>query len=114
MIFEGPLGKVTDLDGCFQFEQYWLRDEDLPSFGAKIANLGFQELHLLPRSASSHLQQSVDDRIEIYLVLIRHVGLACTRDGGSIACVKVGPCVMTSRVSRLARHWWIEKIVVRR
>lgn len=60
------------LDGCLQFQQYGLGDEDFPSLGAKITNLRLQKLNLLARPAAPHLQQSINDRVQIH-VLIGHV-----------------------------------------
>ena len=62
----------TYLDRCFQLQQDWLGDEDFTSLGAKITNLCLQKLYLFAWSAASDLQQSVDDGIEIYIVLVRH------------------------------------------
>ena len=70
---EGILRRCsTHLDWSLQLKQYWLRNEDLSRFRAKIANLCFQQLYLFAWSASSHLQQAVDDRVQIYLVLVGH------------------------------------------
>lgn len=70
---EGILrGCCTHLDWSLQLKQYWLRNEDLSRFRAKIANLCFQQLYLFAWSASSHLQQAVDDGVQIYLVLVGH------------------------------------------
>ena len=66
------VGAVTHLDWSLQLKQYWLRNEDLSRFRAKIANLCFQQLYLFAGSASSHLQQAVDDGVQIYLVLVGH------------------------------------------
>lgn len=41
------------LDGGFQLEQYWLRDENFTGFGAQISDLCFKQLNLLSRSATS-------------------------------------------------------------
>ena len=65
-------GCCTHLDWSFQLKQYWLRNEDLSRLRAKIANLRFQQLYLFAWSASSHLQQAVNDRVQIYLVLVGH------------------------------------------
>lgn len=52
---------ITHLDGSFQLEQNGLRDEDLTSLGAEITNLRLQQLHLLPRAATPHLQEAIND-----------------------------------------------------
>ena len=57
---------------CFQLEKNGLRDEDLASLGAQIADFSFEQLNLLSGSASANFQQSVDDGVEIHLLLIRH------------------------------------------
>ena len=63
----------TYLDRGFQLEQYGLGNEDLARLGAEKTNLGFQQLHLFARSAPSHLQQPIDDGIEIDIILVRHL-----------------------------------------
>ena len=50
-------------DRSLEFQQYRLRDEDLTCFRSQVTNFCFQELYLLARSASPHLQQSIDDGI---------------------------------------------------
>lgn len=68
----------TDLDGRFEFKKDGLRDEDLPGLGAKETDLRLEKLNLLSRTAASHFQQSVDDGIQIDIVLISHgVRAAC-------------------------------------
>lgn len=64
---------MSHLDGRFKLEQNRLRDENLPRLGAQIANLRLQKLHLLPWSASPHLEQPVDDGVEIDIRLVRHL-----------------------------------------
>lgn len=64
---------TTDLDWRFQFQQYRLRDENLPSLGAKIPNLRFQQLHLLSRPAAPHLQQSINDVVQIHFLISHDV-----------------------------------------
>jgi hypothetical protein len=49
-----------------------LGDEDLTSLGAQITDLCLQKLNLLAGAASSDLQQSIDDGVEIDVVLVRH------------------------------------------
>ena len=62
----------TCLDRCLELEQYWLRDKDLSSLRAQMTNLVFQKLHLLSRSAASHFQEPLDDRVKVHIILIRH------------------------------------------
>ena len=57
---------------CFQLEQNRLRDEDLTSLGAQVTNFSLKQLNLLSGSASANFQQSIDDGVEIHLLLIRH------------------------------------------
>jgi len=63
---------TADLDRSLKLEKDGLRDENLAGLCAQITDLGFQELNLFARSAASNLQQSIDDGIEIYIVLVRH------------------------------------------
>lgn len=60
------------LDWGFKLKQDGLRDEDLTRLCAQVANFSLQQLHLLSRSASAHLQQAVYDRVEIDVVLVGH------------------------------------------
>jgi hypothetical protein len=53
-----------------------LGDEDLTCLGAQIPDFGFKQLNLFPWSASANFQQSIDDRVEVHLVLIGHGGFA--------------------------------------
>lgn len=57
------------LDGCFQLQQNGLRDEDFSRLSAEKANLRFQELNLLSRPATPHLQQTVNDRVQIHFLV---------------------------------------------
>ena len=62
----------TYLDRSLQFQQYWLGDEYLASFLAKMTNFYFKELNLFPRSTPSYFEQPIDDGVEVHIVLIRH------------------------------------------
>ena len=62
----------TYLDGSFKLEKDWLGDENLARLGAKVPDLGFEELHLLARAAAAHLEEAVDYGVEIDFVLVRH------------------------------------------
>lgn len=61
------------LDRGLQFQQDWLGYENFPSFLAQVTNLRFEQLYLLPRSASSNLEKTVYDGIEVYISLVRHI-----------------------------------------
>lgn len=63
----------TYLDWSLKLQEDGLRDENLTGLGAQIANLRLEELDLLARPASSHLQKSVYDGVQIHL-LFRHGG----------------------------------------
>ena len=69
----------SDLDWCFEFEKNRLRNEDLSSFCTEIPNLGFEQLNLFPWSTSSHLEQSINYRVQIHLILISHCCLTPSR-----------------------------------
>jgi hypothetical protein len=63
---------AANLDGSFKLEKDGLRNEDLTSLGAEIADLGFEQLNLLARSAAPHLEEAIDYRVEVDFVLVRH------------------------------------------
>lgn len=71
------------LDRSLELKQYGLRDENLTSLGAEVANLGLEQLHLLAGTASSDLEEPVDYGIKIDLVLVFHLG---TRPWLGTAC----------------------------
>jgi hypothetical protein len=60
---------TTDLDGCLELEEDGLRDEDLTRLGAQIADFSLEQLYLLAGPAAPDLEETVYDRVEIYLVL---------------------------------------------
>lgn len=60
------------LNRGLQLKKDRLRDENLPCFCAEITDFRFQELDLLAWTASSDLQQSINDRVEVDFCLIRH------------------------------------------
>lgn len=64
--------KRSYLDGSFKLKKDGLRNEDLASLGAKIANLGLEQLDLLARSAAPHFQEAIDYRVKVDFVLVRH------------------------------------------
>lgn len=70
---EGALIDRAYLDGSLKLEKDGLRDEDLTSLGAKVTNLGLEELDLLTRPAATNLEQSVDHVVEVDLMLVRHL-----------------------------------------
>lgn len=49
-----------------------MSDEYLAGFGAKESDLCLKQLYLFARSAPPHLQQSINDRIKVYIILIGH------------------------------------------
>lgn len=65
-------GKFTYLDRSLEFEEDGLRDEDLTGLGAKVADLSLEELDLLSRARAADLKETVYDRVEVDIVLVRH------------------------------------------
>ena len=63
----------TDLDGRLELEENGLGDENLAGFGAKVADLSLKELDLLAGTAAADLKKTVYDRIEVDIVLVRHL-----------------------------------------
>ena len=47
-------------------------DEDLSGLLAQVTDFSLEELDLLARPTPSHFEQSIDDRIQINVILIRH------------------------------------------
>lgn len=72
--------KKTCLDGCFELEQNGLRDEYLASLGAEVPNLGLKELNLLAGAAAADLQETVDYRVEVDIVVICHGECVCRQE----------------------------------
>lgn len=64
--------EINHLDWRLQLQQYGLRDENLSRFGTQETDFRFQQLYLLPWPASPHLQESVNDGVEVHVILIRH------------------------------------------
>lgn len=62
------------LDGSLELQEDGLRNENLASLGAEVADLGLEQLHLLAGTASSNLEEPVDYRVKIDLVLVSHLG----------------------------------------
>lgn len=64
---------AANLDGSLKLKQDGLRDEDLTSLGAEVTDLGFEELNLLARATASHLEEPINYRVKIDLVLVCHL-----------------------------------------
>lgn len=63
----------TYLNRSLQLKEDGLRNENLTGLGAQEANLALEELDLLSRPAASDLEQPVNYRIEIDLMLVCHL-----------------------------------------
>jgi hypothetical protein len=73
------------LDGSLELEQNGLGNEDLASLRAEITNFRFQELDLLAGAAAADLEQAIDYRVEIDLMLIGHFSTeALAREDGPL------------------------------
>lgn len=88
------------LDGSLELEEDGLGDENLTSLGAEVANLRLEELDLLSGAAASDLEESIDYRVEIDIVLVGHcegaLWQATARSvwrGGVCRCGATGPGV---------------------
>lgn len=62
----------THLDRRLELEEYGLGDEDLASLGAQVSYFSLKKLNLLSRPAAADFEESVDDGIEVHVVLVRH------------------------------------------
>ena len=89
------------LDRSLKLKQNWLGDEDFPGLCAEVADLGFEQLNLLPRPAAPHFEQSVNDRIKINLVLIRHLVGPCWENLVSLTSTESSSGKPTCLMSRL-------------
>jgi len=87
---------AANLDGSLELEQDGLRDKDLAGLGTEITNLGFKQLNLLAWTAAPHLQEAVDYRVEIDVVLVRHCKIPSTLLAEIMARTKVKVLVVTS------------------
>lgn len=77
---------LSYLDGSLELEEDGLRNENLASLSAEEANLSLEKLDLLSRPATSDLEQPVNYRIEIDLVLVSHlIDAPRGRDGSFIS-----------------------------
>lgn len=79
------------LDRGLKFEEDGLRNENLASSGAEVADLGFEKLDLLAGSATADLEQSVDDRVEIDVLLIRHYESSTEKRRGKLEVSRRAP-----------------------
>lgn len=64
---------VAYLDRSLKLEKDGLRDENLTSLGAQVADLSLKKLDLLARAASPNLEETVDYRVKVDLMLVRHL-----------------------------------------
>jgi hypothetical protein len=91
------------LDGSLKLEENGLGNENLASSGAEVTDLGLEKLDLLARSATADLEQSVDDGVEIDVLLVRHYEKALQegRKGKtkSLSPSAGGPCFALNRCS---------------
>jgi len=67
------LSGVAYLDGRLKLEEDRLGDENLAGFGAKITDLSLKKLDLLAGTAAANFKEAVYDRVEIDIVLVRHL-----------------------------------------
>jgi hypothetical protein len=81
---------AADLDGSFELEQNGLRNEDFTGLGAEVADLRLEELDLLAGAAASDLEQPIDYRVEIDLVLVCHCRGLSRREVGRECVRRVG------------------------
>lgn len=64
---------VAYLDRSLKLEKDGLRDENLTSLGAQVADLSLKKLDLLARAASPNLEETVDYRVKVDLMLVCHL-----------------------------------------
>jgi hypothetical protein len=86
---------LSHFDGSLELEQNGLRDKDLAGLGTEITNLGLEQLNLLAWAAAPHLQEAVDYRVEIDVVLVRHCKIRSTLLAEIMARTKVKALVVT-------------------
>jgi len=67
------LTSIAYLDRRLKLKENGLRDENFTGFGAKVADLSLEKLNLLAGTAAANLEETVYDRVEIDIVLVRHV-----------------------------------------
>ena len=65
----------TDLDRRLELEENGLRNEDLASLGAQVADLRLKQLDLLAGPAAADLKQTVYDGVQVHLVFGHSCGL---------------------------------------
>lgn len=85
------VGKISYLDRSLKFEEDWLGNENLASSGAEVADLGLEKLDLLAGSAATDLEQSVDDGVEIDVLLVRHYESSTERRRGKLKVSRRAP-----------------------
>lgn len=56
---------TANLDGCLEFEETGLAQKDFTTLDDHATNLRLCEVDHFPWSGSSHLQQLVDDRVDV-------------------------------------------------
>lgn len=62
-------GDTTYLDGGLQLQKNRLRDKDFTGLGAKVSDFGLQQLNLLAWTAAPHLQQAINDGVQIHFLV---------------------------------------------
>jgi len=76
-----------------ELEQDRLGDEDLASLSAQVSYLSFQQLNLLSWSRATDFEQTVDDGVQVHIVLVRH----CVRHRRGSGDVKMWSLLSASR-----------------
>jgi len=109
-----PVDITTDLDGSFKLEEDGLGNENLASSGAEVTDLGLEKLDLLARSATADLEQSVDDGVEIDVLLVRHYEKALQegRKGKTKKSLaeRRGPLIALNRYFRCFAGRWATRV----
>ncbi len=67
--------KFTYLNRSFELKEDGLRNEDLASLGTKVSDFGLKQVDLFSRAAASDFEETIDNRIQIDFVLVRHFEL---------------------------------------
>ncbi len=82
--------KFAYLNRSFELKEDGLRNEDLASLSAKVSDFGLEQLDLFSRAAASDFKETIDNRIQINFVLVRHfVLLTCRGDGAAVTWPRV-------------------------
>ena len=66
--------RTAYLDGRLQLEQHWLVHEDLARLRAQAPDLSLTQVDLLARSRAAHLEQLLDDAVDLGARLVRRGG----------------------------------------